>query len=332
MLDNMKISLESVRKEDLSIELEIGLVNEMIIELSEYDLNCFEERKLRKELNNLMTHILSIYRKYENIFDTGILTEKLQQKQSELSQIYSQFQESQAVDQQIDQVIQELENQNKELKKIHDIFLRKKTYQEDLQKQIHLYQTIDQDKLLKEIQELENQNNQIKQEKQTFEKRIEELKKENQKEHQTLQQYKKEEQDLQKDIQNSHQQKEYLQKTINIHHQQKQTIEKDIQDLEKEIAELDRIPDQLVQQYNELKETLNVKKSKLSCLLESHKNMMIPKIFQHLKKEQKNQLDQDIVKDGLKALDQKADEVLSEYDKVHLLGLNLKEEYRKSQE
>lgn len=325
MLDQIKTSIQSVREEDLSIELEIGLMNEIILDLSHFSLQCQEERTFRKEFNNLLTHILNIYQQQNHCFDTSILSQKLQEKKESLNKVIQELHETQTMDNSIQQVNAQLIIEKESLEKIYQQYLNHLDYQKELQQEIHQYQNIDESQLQKDIKDLEAIYQQQLQQQKQLEEKKNSLMNKSKCIQEVIQKCEKDNHNMLEDIKKLNERHKELVQSIDQHMAQRKTINKDIENLEKKINTLDKIPDALINRYKVLKDTFDKRKTRLSCLLESQEDELSQKIVNALKKDQGNPLDQIIIQEGLNSLDQQAEDLLEEYHKIQKIGLKMKE-------
>lgn len=82
MYENIKTSLSHIREEDICVELELGLVNEIIKETASQELECFDASNLRRELNNLMQFVNQIYAKHQDKFSSKMILAVMKEKRT----------------------------------------------------------------------------------------------------------------------------------------------------------------------------------------------------------------------------------------------------------
>lgn len=328
MYENIKTSLSHIRKEDICVELELGLVNEIIKETASQELECFDASNLRRELNNLMQFVNQIYAKHQDKFSSKMILAVMKEKKEQLDKANQQLQEVKTLDEQLAKQIAALVQEEKELSIQNQAYLQKLNQKDNLEKQIDAYKNCDEAVLNQTIKQLEGTLLKYNIQKDKLQRMNEQLTNDYQKIIKEVNEVKQNNQIMQENIKQQKARKESLIKDIEVQKKQKETINQDIVDLQQELNTIDKIPETLISKYETLKTTLHKKKMRLQNLLENDSQDNLQKqILSKLKKSSK--LEKEIIDQGLEKLDQQADEVLKEYQKCQLLGLSIKEQMKK---
>lgn len=322
MLENIQTSIRQLRKEDLSIENILALCNNIILELKNTPVPCQEIKELRKQLNLMIYFINETYNSYQNQLNKIPLAHLLEAKKQELDQILKELDESQDIVDETNKVIKELNKEKQELEKNNQRYIQLTKEKETLQQTIKQYKEIDEQQLINMIHQLREENKKLQEEKEQLTKQKQQYSKEKQEYLQTIKQIKEKNQTLKKELQTQQKQLKTLEEEYQFNTTRKENIYKDIEKMKDKLSQIERIPNHILEEYNQFEQELKKKKTQLNCLLEEDENKTLEKrIFKKTKELDATQK----ISQTLQQLKLQSEQLFEQYKQIQRIGIRMKE-------